>query len=767
MKNRKTDDLKSRNPRKKYKARSTQTKTKHESLDSNSFNTTDLQESQPKINNKLSFLLAQIIIILFTTTVFFPALKNEFTNWDDKSYVYESPILELNSENINAIFFHEEHRFHMGNYHPLAMLSLSIDNEIGKATWVKEIGKKLRNEPIESEYRDIEPVIFHFTNIFLHLLNTIIVFWFVYILFQQINTNRSFLIAFISSILFGIATMHVESVAWVSERKDVLHTFFFLLSLIFYLKYLANSLNINQLITSKKSSIIFFSASIICFFLAVISKAQAVSLFGTIIIIDILLKRKFDTKSIFDKIPFLIIGVVFGIIAIIAQHYGEAIHRIDEFPVYYRLFFASFGFLEYLLKLTIPHQFAAIYPYPVVNEELALHFYIYALVFIVLVIAGIYLYKRNKPALFGLVFFAINIFLQLQLLPVGSAIMADRYSYIPSIGYFIFIAVGFSWLWEKSLKLRPIYISIGIIYCLYVGYETIQQNKVWENSLTLWENTTKISPKAQVAWNNFGSARNAIADEAKDENLKRKYKQLAIEAFNKAIEVNPLYVHALYNRGTSKKDIDLYNEAIADFNEALRIDPSFGAAYHNRGISKEKIEDMKGAVANYTGAIADYTNGIEFSASKANIYSSRGVAYGKSGMLDKAIEDFNKSIELSPNNPEAFSNRGLANDHAENFEEAMADYTKAIELRPEFSTAYSNRGILKRKLGDIEGAISDYTAAIAIEPTFPEAYYNRGAVYITDLKDTEKACADFKSADKYGKVAAAREIQIICGETIE
>jgi len=682
-----------------------------------------LQSTSLSLYQKL-FLVGALLL---TFIIYMPALKNDLTNWDDKSYVAENKfITEINKENLNAMFFAPETRYWMGNYHPLSMLSLAVDYHFAKKDGIKNFGTKLRAEKLD-EPRNVDPFVFHLSNIIFHVINTLLVFFFLFLLLQN------FEVAIIAAILFGVNALHVESVAWVSERKDVLYTMFFLLSLISYLKY------------TKSSKYIYLGLSVLCFFLSIISKAQAVSLAVTLVAIDWYQNRKlWSPKVILEKVPFFALSLIFGLIAVQAQKQGEAIHELAEYPFYYRIFFGLYGYIMYMVKLLFPSGMAAIYPYPHPIQEsiFPLKFWFFPIPALAVAGAFFYCMKKAKSVAFGIAFFTINIFLLLQFLPVGSAIMADRYSYIPSIGFFLVVAYFVKWIFDNKVSWKPISIGLLSVYIAILSFQSFQQCMIWKDSVTLWTNTVNTCPYAVVAWNNLGSAFDKLNQ-----------KEKAIEAFNKAVEYKPDYYHAFYNRGTALKDLNRHKEAVKDFDRAIEINVNFGEAYHNRGISKEGLND-------FAGAMSDYNHGIELMPRYPNIYSSRGVAKGKMGNLKDAILDFNKAIELSPQNPEAYSNRGLANDKLNNFEQAIADYTTSINMNPKFATAYSNRGITRRRTKDFQGALNDLNAAISLNPNFAEAYLNRAMTHF-EIGNQQQGCADLQTTLRLG-INVSEDINRLC-----
>ena len=683
------------------------------------------KQTQKPLGAKTIVLWSTLLVIL-TITAYFPAFNNGITNWDDDSYVINNPTLkEISIENTKQVFS----EYYMGNYHPLAMLSLSLDYQIGG----------------ENAEGDINAWIYHFTNILLHIINSLLVLWFVYLLLGRFN------IAVTAALLFAVHTLHVESVAWISERKDVLYALFFIASLIAYVYYL------------KNKNIKYYVFSLLLFILSLLSKGQAVSLAVTLIAIDYLFKRNLpDKKVIAEKIPFFILALIFGIAAVYAQKAGNALHDENSYAFYKRIGFAGYTFTQYILKLVLPVKLAAIYPYPdIINKSMPGYFWLFLAPTLSVLYAFYYFVNKNRIVAFSIAFFTINIALLLQLIPVGSAIMADRYAYIPSIGFFIFVAWGLFRLVEKYPKQLNIYRGIFVLYLIVLSFLSVQRCKIWNNSISLWDDTLEKSPKAVVAWNNRGSTK----DRAKDH-------KGAIEDFTRAILYKPDYKHAFYNRGTARKDLaketkdtSLLNLALSDFNMAIEIDENFVEAYHNRAMTQENhadfVRDSVRRKKMMLAALSDYDKTLEIDDSYENAIVNRGVIKGKLGLLNDAIADFNMAIEKDPENASAYSNRGLAKDHAKNYEGAIADYNKAIEIDPEFITAFLNRGIVNRKLGNFDNAVADFSKVISLDNKQSAAYYFR-AMALLKLKKQKDACNDLNIAKNLGYIYAQSAINQYC-----
>ncbi len=704
-----------------------QQKHKTEQIKQKNTQHTDNQDITP---NKKKDILYIIFLFAITLAVFSPTFKNTYTNWDDGKYVAENPLIKpLNAETIKEIFASKTlyKRYWMGNYHPLTMLSLNINYALAKKD----------NDGIPS------PFGFQLVNILLHIFNTLLVF----LLIKKLLENSD--IAFFTALLFAVHTLHVESVSWIAERKDVLYTFFFLFSLYFYAFYTK----------TQKAKHYFFS--LILFIFSLLSKGQATSLAVTIILFDYFYNRKLlSSKVIFEKIPFLILALIFGLIAIEAQKQGNALQVVNSTPIITRLGVAAYGFTMYILKLFLPVNLSAVYPYPdIVYQTIPAYYWAGYITVLAVIFAAIKTYKSDKIIFFGIGFFVVNIFLLLQLIPVGSAIYADRYVYIPSIGYFLII----SYLATKFIKnKKTIYTVIGI-YAILLSVLTINRIADWRDSKTLWEDVTTKQPKSVVAWNNLGSEYNRISDDFFDKGDTEnyvKYKQKALDCFSKGIERKPDYTSAYYNRGFTKfelakfkNDTSLAIEAIKDLNNAIASDVKFVKAYQQRA----SIYDWLGE---YSKALADFNYALEISPNNIETLVNRGITKGKTGKYDEAIADFDKALEIDPNSAYAYSNRGLAYAFAGQLDKALDDYDKAIEIDPSGNTYY-NRGMIFFRKKQFQKALQDFSTAIDMKFDIGEVYFYK-AVAEKSLNYNQQACNDMQIAAQKNYTPALLRIDVFC-----
>lgn len=681
------------------------------------------------------------IILVITFVVYTPLFQNDLLNtWDDDRYILENQLIQNNSVDGLIEMFTS---YYDGHYHPLTLVSLSIDYQIG----------------------EFNPIVYHTTNLILHLLNTILVFIFVWFLFQKRNIR----IAIFTSLLFGLATINVESVAWASERKNLLYTLFYWSTLIAYIKYL------------KKSGTGFYILAIILFVFSSLSKAMAIPLCFALPLIDYFYERKLLSKKlILEKIPFFAIAFIVGIVSIVAQQstWGEGLSQQD-YPFYERILFAGFAFFQYIFKSIVPIELVGFYPYPATLETAIILKYIFSLFLILgLIFLFIKKFKTSKTFTFSLLFFSVNIFLLLKLfeVPAGDYIMADRYNYVAGVGLFLFVGYGFNYLLETFLKYRIILLALFSVYLGLIFYSTFEQVKVWENDLSFYSHIINHQPNAQLAFLNRGGIRKEQG------NLKG-----ALSDFNKAIKLKPEDYKANSNRGAVYTDLGEHAKALNDYQKADRLKPNnpdilgnFGYSQLKTGQFNEAIKTLtqslkinnnnaevltnlgtaKYSLGNLHEAIVDYGKAIEIDPDYLNAHFNLGLAWLNLGDFPRAINSFNKTILLKPDYSEAYSNLAIAWSRSGNMENALKNYNNALDLNPSNYEVYLNRGIDYYFHNDYKNAITDINKSISLNPNLGASYYFRA---MTLLKSgNTPPCKDLQTALKLGFTRASRELNIHC-----
>ncbi len=536
------------------------------------------------INKKWLWLTGILIVTVFA---YFPVFENNFTNWDDNIFVTENKL--INSFSLNNLIRWFTKPF-VGQYQPFILLSFALDYSID----------------------GLNPFVFHTTNLILHLINTFLVFRFLDLLFKNP------FIALLSSFLFGIHTLHVESVAWITERKNVLYALFFLSSLIAYLFYLRK----------KKSS--YYFLSLFFFILSLMSKAAAVTLPLALILVDYIYKRHIFGKGILlEKIPFFVLSIILGLATIYAHHQYGALANSTGYPFYIRILVTGEAIIFYITKILMPLNLSAYYPMlQNLSEHLTPLILIFLLSYLVLFSAIILsFYKKLNVVFFGFIFFLINIFL--FLIPAGVPVYAtDRYAYIPSIGLFVIISYGIYHLFKKYPKIKTAGLVFISLYILLLSVLTFQQTKVWNNSLTLWDNVINTTGKTYFP---------------------------------------------LLKRGIAYREEQNYKAALSDLNESIRLNHNNYYAYENRGFIY--LVQKK-----YNTAIDDFRSSLEFNPESSYAYCSLGFALLHLDNYKEAMENLNKALAIYHGYADAYKNRGEVYICMENYEEACNDLKQALSL---------------------------------------------------------------------------------------
>jgi len=588
--------------------------------------------------------IAIFIILAFTFIAYIPSLKAGFVNWDDADYVSNNPILK-NISNLEMLFT----RPIQGNYHPLTVLSLAINYSIsGLDAWS-----------------------YHLFNLIFHLGNCYLVFKLAMIL-----SRNNLIIAVTTSLLFGIHPMHVESVAWVSERKDVLYGLFFLAGLISYTKYIDTG--------SKRQ----YGLAIVFLLLSLLSKPAAVIFPVVLLSIDLLRRRKINLSLITEKIPFFILALAMGILTFIAQKEKGATEGTQIFDLTTRFFMGFYGIMMYFIKLIFPVNLSPFYPFAPINESLPSAYYISPVFSVLLIVLIFYSLKRNRVIAFGILFYLINLLLVLQFVPVGSAIIADRYTYLPYIGLFYIIG----WLIDRYSKgnlSRANFIIVPM--AMILGILTYKQCTIWFNSASLWDHAIKTLPSARAYEN-----RALVYKEEK------KY-DLAIQCYNEALKINVADHEAYMSRGNVYFELNKFDMAFADYKKALSIKPDYSTALDNLGA-------LFGLSNRYDSAMIYFNKALAFDPHYSPSYKNRALVNVELNRNEEAIKDFRKFLEYNPNDPDIMNMIGICYRNTGKYNDAMAIINEAIKIKPD-PHFYLNRAYCYRGLRDIESARKDVLIA--------------------------------------------------------
>ncbi len=621
------------------------------------------------------FWLGLLIVVIPTAIAFYPSLQNGWTNWDDPTYVTESFIIKsTDAENVKRIFTIGNEGYISGNYHPLTIYSLALEYQ----------------SAFNPKDGTVDPAIFHRNNYLLHIINSCLVFAFCFLLFGRIE------IAALSGLLFGIHPMHVESVAWIAERKDVFYAFFFFLSLIAYIGFIKRS----------GKNLLLYILALVFFIGSCLSKGQAVTLVGVLVIIDWFLDRNLKSPRLwFEKVPFLLIALATGLIAVQAQETAEAIADNEVWPIHQRIFLAFNSLIIYLGKCIAPIDLACFYPYPKkINDAIAWYYYVSPVV-LLLTWPVFKSLKSGKTILFGTLFFLGNIALLLQVMAVGSAVIAERYAYISYVGLFIIMGFGIVKLLDWKPKLKMGIVGVVGIYSIAFIVMTMNRCEVWESSLTLWNDCIEKRPTFQVAYNNRG---NYYSRELQD------YDKALVD-YERCISLEPNYFNVYVNRGNIHGIRGNHQAAIDDYTRALNLKSNAMDAIINRAMSYAILK-------NYEPALADYALALQYQPNHPNVYSMRGYTYIELQDFDNAISDYTRFFSLGQQNFNAWYYRGFAYQRLGKNNEALADYNRALQFNPNHAGVHNNRARANQALGNLNAALADAIRAKQLGHNVPDQY---------------------------------------------
>jgi Tfp pilus assembly protein PilF len=589
-----------------------------------------------------------IVLLLFILSflIYLPALENSFV-WDDDVYVVKN--VRIHSLSVKSLAWMAT-GFDAGNWHPLTWFSHALDCTF----WGLDSGKH------------------HLTNLILHGLNTALVFILIVTLLSRIasparDASWNLIAGGVTALLFGLHPLHVESVAWVAERKDLLCAFFFILTTWSYTWYVFSPV--------KRRRRMWYGITLILFVLALMSKPMAVTLPFILLLLDGYPFNRFTfnfSKSnlsvLIEKVPFLVLSICSGILTLLAQHSGGAIRTLEQLTLDARLLNALRVLMFYLGKMGFPYTLVPFYPVTVVSHWEYLFYGI-----LVALITGLCVRMAVKKKYVWLVvwsYYLITLLPVLGIIQVGGQLAADRYTYLPSLGPFLLVGVITAWTWERASFSRFNRSFKGLILiCIFLmvlagAFLTRQQIEVWRNPESLWGRVNGVFPGVvQEAYFNLGVYYNDNGRAGE-----------AIEQFKKAIEINPRYAMAHNNLGIAYTKNGMLNEAVYEYEQALAINPRHAKAHYNLGVIYFRQGDFDRAMVKFKDAIALNPNYTE-------AHYNLGNTYDKKGLWDNAITEHKKAIALNPRHAMAYNNLAVIYCYRKGDLKLAADYCKrAIKL---------------------------------------------------------------------------------------
>ena len=621
-----------------------------------------------KIKQKYEIIPAALMVMIIVIIVYGGSLKNNFVDWDDYAYVVDNELVRGHGENVMKEIFSTPVSL---NYHPITILSLRMNNNECKTC-----------------PEGISPKPFITGNIILHILNSLLVLLLIYLL-----TGRNIIASLLVALIFAVHPMHVESVAWIAERKDLLYSFFFLSGLITYLLFKRD----------RHSKYLWLTATFVLFVLSCLSKATAVVFPVVLLLMNFwveyseekpsgtVLKRALSSKNLLILVPFLVVSVFFGIMAYRIQNNQDfagmlsavnnptdVVNTVLPLNMFQKIQVAAYGFIMYIIKFFVPAGLLAFYPYPELSEFAEGSFSIILwLSLIVVVVTGagtIWSMKRTKLFVFGIGFYFVTIALVLQFISVGNAIMANRYSYLPYIGLALIPALLIS---STGRRTRNILLSAAGIFIFLLMHLSIQQVKTWKNTDTLWTNVIKKHPGLELARRSRGKYYSRMSGLAGSEKEKKILEDKAFTDFTVAVRSGTKSPDVFEGSAIIFNSRGDFEKALIFINKAISMNPVKGGAYYNRAMILDGLNEKE-------AAINDYSRALELDPSlEIKALGNRAVLYLEAGKYNEAKKDLNRLVSIDSRNYMYYYNRAFARIQTGDIKGAIDDYGQVLKLKPD------------------------------------------------------------------------------------
>ncbi len=549
--------------------------------------------------NRLKLVIC-LLLIVATIAVFWQVYNHDFVNYDDNLYVTENRHVQagLTWEGIIWAFT----TTHASNWHPLTWLSHMLDCQL--------FGLNAGGH--------------HLTNLLFHIANTLLLF----LVFNRM-TGAIWRSAFVAA-LFALHPLHVESVAWVAERKDVLSTFFWMLTMWAYARY------------AERPGIKIYLLVFLFFALGLMAKPMLVTLPFVLLLMDywplgrlqlgqsikestLKIQALPILRLVWEKVPLFVLTAVSSVVTYCAQQAGGSVESLLPFQM--RVGNALAAYINYIGKTIWPLHLAVFYPHVRVVPIWLAGLLLMCISFFVIRVG-----RRSPYLSVGWLWYLGTLVPVIGLVQVGGQAMADRYTYVPIIGLFTIIVWGVAELVAKwRCQKFVLSISVGVVL-LGLAMGTWLQLTHWHNSVTLFKHTLDVTPNNYLAHNNLGVA---LSEQGRIEEAMKQYR--------KVVEINPNYAMAYYNLGLALGQQGRFEETIGYFVKALQIKPNYAEAYYNMGVSLGKM-------GNYPEELKAYKRAINVKPDYAEAYCNLGAAYAGMGLYSEAIWAFKEAIQLNPGN---------------------------------------------------------------------------------------------------------------------
>ena len=633
------------------------------------------------------------MIVAATFSAYFPALGGGYI-WDDDDYVTANDTLR-SVQGLGRIWGE------IGatpQYYPMVHTSYWLEYHL----W------------------GLNPAGYHLVNVLLHATSALLL-W-------RLLARLGLPGAWAAAAIFAVHPVHVESVAWITERKNVLSGVFYLSALLAYLRFGFEPGETTPRNTRRR----WYGLSLLLFLAALLSKTVAGSLPAAVLLILWWKRGRIRWADVYPLVPFFVLAIALGLLtATMEKHHVGAQGGEWNFSPADRCLIAGRALWFYAGKLVWPTYLTFIYPRWQIDSGSWWQYLFPGMALAVIAMLWLLGRRIGRGPLAAVLFFAGTLVPALgffNVYPMRYSFVADHFQYLASLGLIV-LAVGAGAQAVTGRGTRGRQAGVAFVACLVVvlGALTWRQGHVYANLQTLWRDTLTKNPAAWLAHNNLATV--LVTQRKFDE---------AIAQASEALQLNPNYPEAYNNRGVAHGGLGDFPQAVQDCTKALALRPDYVEAFRNRGNAYVGMGDCK-------QAIADYTKAIELKPGYAETYYDRAIAYRKKEEYKPAILDFTKAIELQPDFAEAYNNRGETCIVQGDYDQGIRDCSQAISMKADYAEAYGNRGNAYGRKGDLGRAIADCSQAITLKPDLAEAYYSRGTALLMQ-DDYDRAAADYSKA---------------------
>jgi len=687
--------------------------------------------------------LIGLLLIVATLGVFWQVRSHDFLNYDDDVYVSENSQVQDGFTRESVIWaFTSGYAY---NWHPLTWLSHMLDCQLF----------------------GLNPGGHHLTNLMLHLANTLLLF----LLLNRMTSSlyRSALVA----ALFALHPLHVESVAWVAERKDVLSTLFWMLTMWTYLLYVEHPRLGRYLLT------------LVVFTLGLMAKPMLVTLPCVLLLLDywpldrLALRqpedsinsgaqkglssspqRSFLLRLFWEKVPFFVLAAVSSAVTFLVQQSSGAVKSVESFPLSIRIANGLVSYVSYIYKMIWPQHLAVFYPHQ--GSSLPMWLAGAAGLLLLGISVAVMRAGRRHPYLaVGWLWYLGTLVPVIGLVQVGLQEMADRYTYVPLIGLFIMIAWGIpeltrGWRYGRVvLRMAAGSLLAVLMVCTWM------QLRHWRNNETLFKHALNTTANNFLAHDSLG---NTLAQQGKIGE--------AIDHYSAALRIKPDYMNSHTNLGIALLQRGDVEQAITHFSAVLRYQSDSPEAHNNLGLAVARQGYVDRAIDHYftairlkpdypqahnnlgnalasqgkfDQAISHYSEALRIKPEDAGAHSNLANVLASQGRFKEAIDHYSQALQIKPDNFEAHINLGVVLADQGKLDEAIDHYSEALRIRPDYANAHNDLAVALEKQGRIEEAIDHYYEALRIEPNNTITHIQLALVWLSQER-TDKAIEHYQKA---------------------